>query len=191
MGTVRIIAGSLRGRRVRVVDRPGLRPTSDRVRESLFNLLGQRLDGQEVLDLYAGSGALGLESLSRGAVRVVFVEADSRTRLVLRENIRVLGVESRAKVVSGDALDAIGQGTLGTFDLVLADPPYDLGVATDLPQRLERAGVVKDGGTVVLEQDARSPTPRWPEGWTLHREARYGRTVLRLYRRDSAKSTET
>jgi 16S rRNA (guanine966-N2)-methyltransferase len=182
VGTLRIIAGSFRGRRIRVPEGPSVRPTPDRVRESLFDILGPHLEGLDVLDLYAGSGALGLEALSRGARRAVFVESDLRTRKTLRENVRHLGVEHRARIVAGEALGRVGSGELGTFDLVFADPPYSDRSALDLPAILETAGTVRPGGSLVVEQDSRSPAPAAPEGWVLRREARYGRTVLRIYR---------
>lgn len=191
MGTIRIIAGSMRGRRIEVAERPNLRPTSDRVRESLFNLLGQRLDGWDVLDLYAGTGVLGIESLSRGARRVVFVEKDAKTRRILRANLRRLGIESRARVLGGEVRDELARSELGSFELVLADPPYDDPAASALPEILEATRVVRDEGLFVIEQDAGAEGPRVPANWKLRREARYGRTVLRIYDRARRKSLES
>lgn len=182
MGTLRIIAGSLRGRRIRVPE-GAVRPTGDRVREAVFNILGQSTEDLDVLDLYAGSGALGLEALSRGARRAVFVEADPRAARVLEENLLELGVEARASVRCGHALSVLRSGRLARFDLVFADPPYaDRETAGFLPV-LEESGVLRPGGVAVLEQDAAAPPPGLPPRWELIREARYGRTAVRFYRR--------
>lgn len=189
MGTLRIVAGRLRGRKIRFPDDlPGLRPTADRVRESLFNLLGQDVSGLAVLDLYAGTGALGIEALSRGARRAVFIEREARARRAIRENLGRLGVERLARVEPGDVPERIRRGGLGTFDLVLADPPYDDPEPGGLLVILDTAGLVRPRGRVVLEQDAGTASPRVPAGWTEAREARYGRTTLRIFRRHSPES---
>lgn len=182
MGTLRIIAGSFRGRRIRVPE-GAVRPTGERVRESVFNILGQSAEGLDVLDLYAGSGALGLEALSRGARRAVFVESDARALKALEENLGRLHVETKANVVRGKALAAVRSGRLGGFDLVFADPPYADRSSLGLLTALDESGAVRPGGVAVLEQDAGGPPADLPEGWSLVREARYGRTVVRFYRR--------
>lgn len=182
MGTLRIVAGSFRGRRIRVPD-GAVRPTRDRVREAVFNILGQTAEDLDVLDLYAGSGALGLEALSRGARRAVFVEADASAAAVLEGNVRDLRVEPRAVVIRGKAGAALRSGRLGEFDLVFADPPYADRTSLDLLALLDESRVLRPGGVIVLEQDAGEPSSPLPEGWSLIREARYGRTVVRFYRR--------
>jgi 16S rRNA (guanine966-N2)-methyltransferase len=121
-GRVRIIGGEFRGRRLGVIARPGLRPTPDRVRETLFNWLGQRLDGQSCLDLFAGSGALGFEAASRGAARVVMVESDREVFEALRQYKELLGA-SRVEPVLGDAFDYLRK-TTDEFNLVFLDPPF-------------------------------------------------------------------
>lgn len=158
----------------------GTRPTTERVREALFNTLevGGELDGARVLDLYAGSGGLGLEALSRGAARVVFVEADRSAADVLRGNIdRVaLGGTVRRATVR----DVLRGGTTQPFDLVLADPPYALAereLAADLAA-LVPGGWLTDGGLVVVERHRRSGAPEWPAELTALRSRRYGENVL-------------
>lgn len=177
-GELRVIAGDLRGRRIRAPEGEATRPTSDRVREALFNLLGPVARGARVLDLYAGSGALGIEALSRGAGRATFVESDPRTRRVLEGNVAGLGLGRRARVEGGDAAAASAYAA-GPFDLVLADPPYG---TVDLETLLLRAGAaLAPGGIVAVEQAAGGELPRAPETLALWKDRRYGSTRLTLY----------
>jgi 16S rRNA (guanine(966)-N(2))-methyltransferase RsmD len=170
------------------VPRTGTRPTSDRVRESLFNVLASRIDfaGSSVLDLYAGSGALGLEAMSRGATSAAFVESDSRAAAVLAKNIASLGVT--AAVRRGPVAAVLAGGTGRPVDLVFADPPYDLPVV-DLEQMLvalDSGGWVSDGTVVVVERAASGPELAWPDGWEPWPSRRYGDTRIELARRQSA-----
>lgn len=175
----RIIAGSARGRRLRVPP-DGTRPTSDRVRESLFAALDHELGGfagRSVLDLYAGSGALGLEAASRGATRVVLVERDRAAAAVARANAEAVGAPG-VRVVVG-AAEAYLSGPVAAFDLVLADPPYGL-PATEveaLLRRLGRGWLVPDG-LVVVERPGRDGQFAWPAPLRPLREKRYGTTTL-------------
>ncbi|MFW6340561.1 MAG: 16S rRNA (guanine(966)-N(2))-methyltransferase RsmD, partial [Wenzhouxiangella sp.] len=123
-GKIRIIAGQWRGRKINVADRPGLRPTGDRARETLFNWIGPRIVGSRVLDLFAGSGALGLEATSRGASRVVLVERDAAAARALREGPLTWPGAEVVTLVEDDALAWL-KGQHGVFDLVLIDPPFD------------------------------------------------------------------
>jgi len=174
---LRVIGGVLSGRRFRV-PQGEVRPTSDRVRESLFGRLGD-LEGVRVLDLYAGSGALGIEAISRGAVEATFVEQEARTLGVLRANLAELGIDSIASVVVGDVPVAVRR--LGRaeerFDLVLIDPPY----ASEEPARafeaLIASAILAPGAMVVLERGRRHPSPH-TEGLSALDERRYGDTVV-------------
>ena len=152
---MRIIAGSHRGRRIAAPRGEHTRPTGDRVREALFNLVGP-VEGAAVLDLYAGSGALGLEALSRGARRCIFVESDAGACRVIRANLESLGLTG-ALVIRRDAVAVLGEERAGgrRYDLVLLDPPYDRW--TGLEPRLAELlpAVVTDDGLVVVETDAR------------------------------------
>ena len=155
-----------------------MRPTSDRVREALFARLGA-LEGARVLDLYAGTGALGIEALSRGAAEATFVERAAASLAVLRSNIASLDLESQARVLRGDALGVIRRlGRSGPcFDLVLADPPYASDDARPILEALRDAEIVADLGTVVLETSRRHPVPAVP-GWRVASERRYGDTLV-------------
>ncbi|HEX7322849.1 MAG TPA: 16S rRNA (guanine(966)-N(2))-methyltransferase RsmD [Mycobacterium sp.] len=178
----RIVAGAAGGRRISVPPR-GTRPTTDRVREALFNVLSARLDltGMSVLDLYAGSGALGLEALSRGAVSAVFVESDRRAADVIAANIAALGVTG-ATLRRGTVATVLAGGAESPVDLVFADPPYEVDAA-EIEALLAclRAGAWVASGTVmVIERGASGPPVNWPGGWDAWPERRYGDTRLEL-----------
>jgi 16S rRNA (guanine966-N2)-methyltransferase len=148
---VRIIAGEWRGRPIAAPPRQGTRPTADRVRETLFSMLASRLgsfEGLRVADLFAGSGALGLEALSRGAASVTFVENDMRAAQVLKSNIERFGAGDRARVLGGSALSL---PAVDPFDLVLADPPYAPGSGTAAVQSVVQAGWLAKGGWMSVE----------------------------------------
>ena len=181
----RIIAGTLGGRTLRTPAGSGTRPTSDRVREALFSALEARdvLDGAHVLDLYAGSGALGLEAVSRGARSAVLVESGRRAAATVTANVRSLGVEG-VRVLTATVASALSAepGPDDAADLVFLDPPYDLS-GDEVAAVLARltAGWLAPGATVVLERSSRSPEPSWPEGLTqVGRPRRYGETTLWL-----------
>lgn len=166
--------------------RTGTRPTTDRVRESLFNVLTARvdLDGLAVLDLYAGSGALGLEALSRGAASVVFVESDQRAAAVIAENIAALGVTG-AIVRRGAVASVLAAGSGRPVDLVLADPPYDVdpaGIEAVLTA-LTDGGWTARGTVVVVERGSSGRALNWPEGWDVWPPRTYGDTRLELAER--------
>jgi 16S rRNA (guanine(966)-N(2))-methyltransferase RsmD len=165
----------------------GTRPTTDRVREALFNVLTARLDltGCTVLDLYAGSGALGLEALSRGAAAATFVESDRRAAAVITANLAELGVTAAA-VRRASVSAVLSGGTDTPVDLVLADPPYDLGDAEidGVVAALATGGWVRGGTVTVIERRASSNPPAWPGGWTPWPARRYGDTRLDFAERD-------
>lgn len=177
---MRIIAGTAGGRRLRVPPE-GTRPTSDRVRESLFAALQSRLDfdGIVVLDLYAGSGALGLEALSRGAAEAVLVERDRLAFEVLRRNAADLGLAG-ARCVQGEVRAVLARGPAACADLVLCDPPYDL-PAEQVRQVLDdavRFGWVSDDAIAVVERSARDQGSPWPSSWAGDRTRTVGETAL-------------
>jgi 16S rRNA (guanine(966)-N(2))-methyltransferase RsmD len=159
----------------------GTRPTTDRVRESLFNVLDARMElaGAVVLDLYAGSGALGIEALSRGAVSATFVESDRRAAAVITQNLAALGITG-ATVRSAAVATVVAGGTTRPVDLVFADPPYDVSAA-DLElvlATLVDRGWVAHGAIAVVERAASGPMLTWPAGWIPGRDRRYGTTRL-------------
>ena len=161
----------------------GTRPTTDRVRESLFNVLAARVDleGASVLDLYAGSGALGLEALSRGAAAAVFVESDQRAAAVIGQNITTLGVAGTT-LRRGTVGSVLAAGTDHPVDLVLADPPYDADTTEieEMLRELATRGWAGDGTVVVVERAASGPPLRWPAGWAVWPDRKYGDTRLEM-----------
>lgn len=180
----RVIAGLAGGRRL-TVPPSGVRPTGDRAREGLFNSLGTllELDGAAVLDLYAGSGALGLEALSRGAAEVVFVESGQRVLPVLRKNLAAVGLPG-GRVVAGSVPTVVAGPARARFDLVLADPPYATPVeeVRGVLSALVEGGWLADGAVVVVERSAREQPWEWPTPLTGLRDRRYGEALLRYGR---------
>ena len=180
----RLISGVAGGRRLKVPP-SGVRPTGDRAREGLFNSLSTLtdLEGATVLDLYAGSGALGLEALSRGAAQVVFVENGPRVLPVLRGNLETVGLPG-GRVVSGSVPTVVAGPSPARFDVVLADPPY----ATPLPEvlgvleSLVRGGWLAEDAVVVVERSSREAPFEWPTPLHGLRDRRYGEAVLRYGR---------
>lgn len=179
-GRIRIIGGSLRNSRLDVPDLPGLRPTPERVRETLFNWLAPVLAGVQALDLCAGTGALGIEALSRGAAAVRFVERDARVAGALRDNLARLKADE-GRVTVADAA-AFLQRVPTPFGLVFLDPPFAAGLWTALAQRLEADGWLAAQAWVYVESP-REVAPALPPNWTLHREGRAGEVRYALYRR--------
>ncbi|MEO5962087.1 MAG: 16S rRNA (guanine(966)-N(2))-methyltransferase RsmD [Thermomonas sp.] len=179
-GSVRIIGGRWRGTRLPVADRPGLRPTSDRVRETLFNWLQPQLPGARVLDLFAGSGALGLEALSRGAAFAQLVEADAGLALNLKELGSRLDAGSQLDVHAGDALAWLRGAEADVFDIAFVDPPFDAelwdAVLALLPARMAAQA------WIYLEAPTAS-APVLPGDWVLHRESHTQDVRYALYRR--------
>ena len=181
---MRVIAGTLGGRRLRAPRGSSTRPTSDRVREALFAMLGP-IDGALVLDLFAGTGALGIEALSRGARAAVFVERSPRALEVLRANLGALDLApERAEVRPGDALATLRMAAERgeKYDLVLLDPPYATAHALDAGLSELVPTVLADGGRVVAESDRRAPLELLASGLARERDRRYGDTSITIHR---------
>ncbi len=178
----RIIGGSAGGRRLDTPRGDATRPTSDRVREALFSAIESwcgSLHGLRVLDLYAGSGAVGLEAWSRGAEAVTLVEHDRRAAALISGNVRSLGARG-VEVATGSVATQLRRTPPAAYDVVFLDPPYPLpedALATDLALLVEH-GWLAPGALVVVERSARSPEPTWPTGLGPTRSKRYGETTL-------------
>ena len=185
---LKITGGSCRGRNLRLIAGDWIRPTMGRVREALFSMLAPRLAGAGVLDLYAGCGLLGLEALSRGCGRAVFVDADPRSIDLVRKNLQLCGMAERAAVVRGVLP---GRGVwpavrgFAPFDLVFLDPPYRQGLLLPTVQGLHAAGMVATDGVVVAEHEAEWALDAALEGdptWAPLQSRRYGDTRITLLR---------
>jgi 16S rRNA (guanine966-N2)-methyltransferase len=183
----RIVAGTLGGRRLAVPPGRVTRPTSDRVREGLFSTLDALAEvaGCRFADLYAGSGAVGLEAASRGAATVLLVESDARAARVAAANVAALDLGGVCRVVRAPAATVVAGGPDGPYDAVFADPPYAMAedVVAALLAGLVGYGWLGPGAVVVVERSSRSPEPAWPDGVTADRRRRYGESVLWYGRR--------
>ncbi len=187
---MRIIAGTAKGRTLKVPKNSPVRPTADRVKETVFNVLGQWFEGERVLDLYAGVGGLGLEAMSRGAGHATFVERDRNTLAVLAENIRALGFGPQTTTLLKPVDRAVRQlGSQGaTFELVFADPPYADEALSTLLEQLDALALVSEGGRVIVEHDKRESVPEAAGLLIREDERRFGDTTVTFYRRRSRPS---
>lgn len=180
---IRIIGGRHRGRRLSFLPGRGLRPTADRVRETLFNWLRCDVADARCLDLFAGSGALGLEAVSRGAAFLCAIERQRSAARRLRENIALLGEQAVVEVVEADALQQLRESPERPFDIVFLDPPFSDAVLTRACGLLEAGGWLVDGALIYLEQDAQRPAPALPDHWAMLRQGSAGQASFRLVRR--------
>lgn len=178
MGKVRVIGGQWRGRKLPVADLPGLRPTPDRVRETLFNWLQGHVSGARCLDLFAGSGALGFEAGSRGAGTVTLVERDPGAVGTLREASDLVGATG-FEVIEGDALSWLKQCT-AAFDIVFLDPPFGTGKVGPVIDLLAQQGLLNDQAYVYIETGVDENLPGLPPGWRVVREKTSGQVRYRL-----------
>lgn len=178
---MRIIAGDFRGRRLHPPKSDRIRPTIDRVREAIFNIIAAEIPEARVLDLFAGTGAMGLEALSRGAALSVFVDQGSEAVRLIRENIKLCGAEDRSQILQEPVLSAVrhlaGRGE--RFDLIFMDPPYGKGL---IEKALEILDTVAHTDTlIVAEHHVKDEAPTNPGIWTKERERRYGDTMISIY----------
>ena len=178
---MRIVGGAFRGRPLATPRTNAIRPTTDRAREAVFNVLAHRypdhLDGARVLDLFAGTGALGLEALSRGAAYGVFIEESAEGRGLIRTNVETLGLSGRTKIFRRDATKLGEAGTLQPFDLVFADPPYGKGLGELALAATRDGGWLKPGALCLVEEAAATPFQP-PAGFTLDERRDYGDTTI-------------
>ena len=175
---MRIIAGTLKGRRLDAPDWPGLRPTSDRLRETLFNVLAPRIDGARFLDAYAGTGAVGIEALSRGAAHVTFIEKDRRAVALIEVNLAGCGVAAGYTIEHRDLIAGLRHAAGAAFDVVWLDPPYD---SAEIGDALAAAsGILAPGGLVVLDRATRRE-PDVPASLARVRDVKSGDSTLTFF----------
>ena len=180
---LRVISGQAGGLRLQSVPGRSTRPTADRVKEAMFSIIGPYFSGERVLDLFAGTGALGIEALSRGAGRAVFVDRDPRCAAVIRRNLEHTGLSGRAEVIRGDVRRAVEilSRREETFELIFLDPPYDRTDCDELLADLSARGLVSPGAVAVVEHRAGADYEDRFAGYTLRRRAVYGDTALSIY----------
>lgn len=175
---MRIVGGKFKGRRLFVPRGLDVRPTADRVREAVFSILAAEVEGARVLDIFAGTGALGLEALSRGAARAVFVDRRSQALKTIKRSVEALGLEGSARIVRTDL--SRGPGGLrqetGPFDLIFMDPPYGKGLVAPALDMAVRLGLAGPETQAVVEQSCREDPLRIGPDWTMTQERVYGRT---------------
>jgi 16S rRNA (guanine966-N2)-methyltransferase len=180
---MRIVGGDLRGRTLVTPRSQAIRPTTDRTREAIFNIVAHRreggLQGARVLDLFAGTGALGIEALSRGAAKCVFIEEAAEARGIIRDNVEALGLVGRSKIFRRDATSLGEVGTMQPFDIVFADPPYGQRLGERAAESALAGGWLMPAAMVVLEEAA-SAGFALPAGFSLADEREYGDTIIRF-----------
>ncbi len=181
-GELRIIGGQLRGRKLAIAEVPGLRPTTDRIRETLFNWLQFEITDQRCLDLFAGSGALGFEALSRGASQVIMIEKDSQASQLLSQHAATLNEQcpGQALVQRNDAILFLAQRPDSPWDIVFIDPPFNMGLADDCIALLNQHQWLHEDSWIYLETE-HNWQPSVPPHWQLHREKIAGQVAYRLY----------
>jgi len=191
---MRIISGGSKGRKLRTPKTPFLRPTSDRVKESIFNILRGEIEGRRVLDLFAGTGNLGIEALSRGAKKAIFVEKEKHALSLIRTNLEHLGLLERSEILPVDVTRAIGilKQRGDCFDLIFIDPPYEKGLIEKTLMKLTSHPIYRGDSIVVVEHHRRERLPAILDGWNLFRQRRTGETVASfLNPQEDQASTET
>jgi 16S rRNA (guanine(966)-N(2))-methyltransferase RsmD len=177
---MRIISGTSKGRKLVTPRSQSLRPTSDRVKESIFNILQDEIVGKVVLDLFAGTGNLGIEALSRGAKKTIFVEKGRQALRLIQRNLTQFGLEERSEILPKDAIRAIGilKQRGESFDLILMDPPYQKGLIQKTLMKLNSYPIYHKDSILVIEHDRREPLSTVMDGWNLIRQRRIGDTVI-------------
>ncbi len=179
--SIRLIAGKWRGRRLPVLDHDGLRPTTDRVRETLFNWLMHDIAGARCLDAFAGSGALGLECLSRGAEHVSFIEADRRVAEQLQSNLSLLEASENSELIRQSAINVLRRRPAKAFDLVFLDPPFESSFLAQTFPLLAENGWLNDNALVYVEQASKQDPEPVPESWRVYKEGKAGHCRYTLY----------
>ena len=180
---MRVITGTARGRRLKELQGMETRPTTDRVKEGLFNIIQFDLEGRRVLDLFAGTGQLGIEALSRGAAHAVFVDQRKDAADLVRENLKLTGLADRAEVIQGDALSVLAS-LREKCDILFLDPPYDTGLLEKALETATRFDILRGHGIIICESYVDTKLPAVSSPYVLHRTYRYGRIQLTVFHRE-------
>ncbi len=181
---MRVITGSARGVRLKTPDGLETRPTSDRVKEAAFSMIQFEIEGRRVLDLFAGTGQMGIEALSRGASRAVFVDERREAAALVQENLKRARLAGRAGLVRGDAIGYLNRCEKDSFDLIFLDPPYSGDLLKNALKRISEIDILPEGGIILCERPSGRPHPGEFPGLAAGTDHRYGKTILTLYRRN-------
>ena len=184
---MRVITGSARGRRLKELTGMETRPTTDKVKESLFYIIQFDIEGRRVLDLFAGTGQLGIEALSRGAASAVFIDRRADAVRLVKDNLELCGLSDRASVRCGDAMSYLRSGE--KFDLIFLDPPYAAGLLGPALEEIARFYICREHGIIVAESALETALPALAPPYTLYREYRYGKIKLTVYHRGGNEET--
>ena len=185
---MRVITGSARGRRLKELEGLETRPTTGKVKEALFSVIQFDIEGRRVLDLFAGTGQLGIECLSRGAASAVFVDRRADAVKLIRENVALCKLEDRAKIRQGEALPYLRSGE--KFDIVFLDPPYASGLLAQALTDIAAFDICRAHGIIIAESAADTVLPAMPSPYALYREYRYGKIKLTVYHRGGNEDAE-
>ncbi len=180
---MRVITGMARGRKLYEPVGSDIRPTTDQVKEAIFNIIQFDIEGRRVLDLFSGTGQLGIEALSRGAAEVVFIDSSRESVKLTQKNVDLINAGDRAKVYCRDALGFLSSGE--KFDVIIMDPPYDTALLDDAIEAIIRFDILKDNGIMVCESAKDKPMPELSGPYSKGREYRYGKIKLTVYLRSS------
>ncbi len=180
---MRVISGEARGRRLSTLEGEHTRPTSEKVKEAVFSIIQFELEGRRVLDLFAGSGQMGIEAISRGARECVFVENDRAAAKIVRENVEKCKFQGRARFVVSDFKSFLSRGG-EPFDIIIADPPYAAGYYKKILESISEFDMLNFNGIIIVESPRELQLDKPPEGITKGREYLYGKTKITVYRRD-------
>ncbi|MCR2804965.1 16S rRNA (guanine(966)-N(2))-methyltransferase RsmD [Paenibacillus soyae] len=181
---MRVIAGVAKGRALKAVPGSNTRPTTDKVKEAIFSMIGPYFEGGTALDLFAGTGGLGIEAWSRGVERVIFVDKEKISLDIIRQNVKTAGAESAAEIYRNDAdraVKALAKRDIA-FSLVFLDPPYRMTAMDEVMAELAEKGMLESGATIVVEHDAAHRYPEQLEGFEQLKQAKYGDTAVTIYR---------
>ncbi|MDR2665802.1 MAG: 16S rRNA (guanine(966)-N(2))-methyltransferase RsmD [Oscillospiraceae bacterium] len=179
---MRVISGTARGRRLHEPSGRGVRPTADRVKEAMFNIIQLRVENRRVLDLFSGTGQLGIEALSRGARGAVFVDASPESVRLTRENVELSGVSGLEAVVRRDSIAYLGEGC-GRFGLIFLDPPFDTALLRESLDKIMKFDILEENGIIVCESRSDAPAPDARDPYYIASGHKYGGTKLTLYSR--------
>ena len=179
---MRVITGSARGRKLKTPENYDIRPTTDNVKEALFNIIQFDIEGRRVLDLFAGTGQLGIEALSRGAKSCVFIDESREAVKIVKENLKACGLS--APVLQENALNYLRRGE--RFDLIFVDPPYDAGLYEPVLEKINSVDILSDGGIILCESRRETVLPEMRRPYYKKKEYRYGRVKLSLYAKESS-----